>query len=146
MTRRPSMIFYGPQIAPQPEEPNMPAINRDIAERQNQIQAKWNQFARFSSPLVKKLVERQASDLERIDQRNRGFLAGREIMLKVSQKTQLGQAIEITNPVPEFQEPTETRPGGGKYAKMANKRTHSMMTRSQKRFQNEKFRSQQEIL
>ena len=146
MTRRPSMIFYGPQIAPQPEEPNMPAINRDIAERQNQIQAKWDQFARFSSPLVKKLVETRASDLERIDQRNRGFLAGREIMLKVSQRTQLGQAIAVTNPAPELPEPTKTRPGAGKYAKMATKRTHSMITRSQEKFQNEKFRSQQEIL
>lgn len=146
MTRRPSMIFYGPQIAPQPEAPNMPAINRDIAERQSQIQAKWDQFARFSSPLVKKLVERQASDLERIDQRNRGFLAGREIMLKVSKRTQLGQATEVTNPDPEIPEPTETHPGDGKYAKMRNKRTHSMVTRSQEKFQNEKFRSQQEIL
>ena len=146
MPRRPSMIFYGPQIAPRPEEPNMPAINQDIAERQTQIQAKWDQFARFSSPLVKKLVERQASDLERMAQRNRGFLTGREIMLKVSQKTQLGQAIVVTNPAPELQEPTETRPGDGKYAKMANKRTHSMITRSQERFQTEKFRSEQEIL
>ena len=146
MTRRPSMIFYGPQIAPQPEEPNMPAINRDIAERQSQIQAKWDQFARFSSPLVKKLVERQASDLERIDQRNRGFMAGREIMLKVSKRTQLGQATAVTNPDPEIPEPTETHPGDGKYAKMPNKRTHSMVTRSQEKFQNEKFRSQQEIL
>ena len=144
--RRPSLIFYGPQIFPAPARPNVEAVNAEIEQRPNQIQAKWDQLARFSSPLVKNLVARQANDLERLEMQNPERPAGRELFRKISSDAQLGQGINITNPAPETPEPTDICPGEGRYAIVAPQRTHQMWTRSQEKARKEKFGTTDQVI